>query len=409
MIEVPSRQLMTRPAVATLLLSLLTITSSMAGCFADDDDGSVTLRADFSYEPSTNIKVGDSVFFNASASLPQDGTLTYRWNFNGDGSVDDTGRTATWSYPLEGSYSVILTVTDGNRDDQVTKQLTVLGADAAVPTADPGTTWAEDDCDGDDGANPSNNNDRYLIYICEDKDSTDNEVDATTNILLDSSASTAGGEQAYLTQWSWDLDTKTDSDEDGIADNDDDASGETFEWTGIAPGEYELLLRVFNNEGFNDSMKFKVYVNYVGIWKDFNQPGSTSTTGNGQPGETWFEYTVVYDDDAGNTIVRAEFWLTYPIQDSDWVVGGDSEQNRNKLDIYIFNESDDEVWNTSAIPDEQRTAGECSEDDYCLQTSISRSQMRDDRYNDGEWTVKIHNDRYNDVQVVEFRILLTYK
>jgi len=406
MLRTVSRQLMPRRVVATLLISLFTITSALAGCFADDDDGGGTLLADFSYDPSANIKVSDSVSFNASVSLPQDGTLTYRWDFNGDGSVDDTGRTASWSYPIEGNYNVILTVTDGIKDDQITKQLMVLGADAAVPTADPGTNWAEDDCDGDDGANPSNGYDRYLIYICEDKDETDNEVDATTNILLDSSSSIAGGGEAYLTQWSWDLDTMTDSDEDGISDNDDDASDETFQWTGIAPGEYELLLRVYNSEGFNDSMKFKVYVNYVGIWKDFEQPASQTTNNNEQPGETWFEYTVVYDDEVGNTIVRAEFWLTYPQRDGDhvWAV---NDSDRNKLDIYIFNESDDEVWNTSAT--EQRTAGECSEDDDCLQTSISRSQMRDDRFNDGEWTVKIHNDRYTDVQVVEFRILLTYK
>jgi len=30
-------------------------------------------------------------------------------------------------------------------------------------------------------------------------------------------------------------------------------------------------------------------------------------------------------------------------------------------------------------------------------------------FDDGDWTVKIYNERYNDVQVVEFRILLTYK
>ena len=138
MFRVASRQLMPQRVVATLLLSLFTITSALAGCFTDDDDGGVTLQADFSYDPSTNIKVSDSVFFNASASLPQDGTLTYRWDFNGDGSVDDSGRTATWSYPLEGDYSVILTVTDGIKENQMTKQLTVLGADAAVPTADSG-------------------------------------------------------------------------------------------------------------------------------------------------------------------------------------------------------------------------------------------------------------------------------
>jgi len=84
---------MPRRVVATLLISLFTITSALAGCFADDDDGGGTLLADFSYDPSANIKVSDSVSFNASVSLPQDGTLTYRWDFNGDGSVDSGGIT----------------------------------------------------------------------------------------------------------------------------------------------------------------------------------------------------------------------------------------------------------------------------------------------------------------------------
>jgi hypothetical protein len=30
-------------------------------------------------------------------------------------------------------------------------------------------------------------------------------------------------------------------------------------------------------------------------------------------------------------------------------------------------------------------------------------------YGDGEWTITIHNDRWNDIQVDRFRIVLYYK
>ena len=402
------REVMAARFVTTSLLCLVLMTSGLAGCFADEDNQSNNLDANFSFSPDKNIKVDDDIEFNASESLPQDGTLTYRWDFNGDGAVDDTGKTATWSYSIDGSYNVTLTITDGIKESQKTEQLTILGADAAVPTADAGTDWAEEDCDGEDGSNPTNGqiSERYLIYICEDKGDEDRTISATTNVNLDASSSTAGGE-SYLTQWSWDLDAMTDSDGDGIADNDDEANGQTFEWKNIAPGEYILSLTVTNSEGLNDSMTFKVFVNYVGIWKDFNQDGSQAAGSSGSPGETWFEYNVIYDDEVGNTIVRAEYWLTYPKKDDDWVTSG-GDNNNNTLDIYIFNESGDEVWNTSA-PTTNRSAGDCSEDNDCMQVSISRSQMRPDRKGDGEWTVKIHNDRYNDTQVVEFRILLTYK
>ena len=396
---------MTGRAAITILLALITISGTLAGCFAEDESNKSDINADFTFSPSTNIQEKETITFDASPSVPSDGTLTYRWDFDGDGDSETTGRTATWSYTIAGTYNVTLTATDGNMEDKETKVLTVIGADAAVPSADPGTDWAEMDCDDEDGPNPSSK-ERYLIYICEDKGDSDREVSATTTVFLDAGESTAGGE-AYLTEYSWDLDATTDSDGDGDSENDPDASGETFDWSNVAPGEYELALTVTNSEGVSDSETFKVFVNYVGIWKDFNQPANTT---NG-PGETWFEYTVIYDDETENTIVRAEFWLTYPKEDGDWIAGSGD----NKLDIYVFNETDEEVFNTSSYPQGEddtaglRSKGDCSEDNDCLQVSISRSNMREDRYQDGDWTVKIHNEKLHDTQVVEFRILLTYK
>ena len=76
--------------------------SSLAGCIFED--GSTAdkeeVLAVFSFGPSKNIKVGTTVGFDASSSTPGDGSLTYRWNFDTEGSIDidATGLTASWSF-----------------------------------------------------------------------------------------------------------------------------------------------------------------------------------------------------------------------------------------------------------------------------------------------------------------------
>lgn len=399
---------MKQSIVLVILLATLTITSSMAGClFNDDDTNSDKVTAVFSYSPNQNMKQNETINFDASSSLPNDGSLTYRWDFDGDNAVDKTGKTPSWSYTNTGDYDVTLTVSDGNTDSQLTKTITILGADAIPPSADPGEVWAEVDCDDEDSPTQSAK-DKYLYYICEDKGENDREIDASTNVMLDASESEAGNSQAYISQWSWDLDVNTDSDGDGDPENDEDATGETHEWKNIIPGEYELSLKVKNSEGMIDMVSFKVYVNYVGIWEDFNQPANTSAGNAGGPGETWFDFTVTFDSDTGNTIKRTEVWLTYPKEDDDWIAGGSSDSNRNRLDLYVYNDTDEEVGNTSGIELASRTYGDCSDENDCLEYSVSGSRMRSE-FDDGDWTVKIYNGNYNDVQVVEFRILLTYK
>ena len=56
----------------------LMVCSSLAGCIFEDgsDDGNQEVLAVFSFNPSKNIKVGDSVSFDASSSTPNDGSLT---------------------------------------------------------------------------------------------------------------------------------------------------------------------------------------------------------------------------------------------------------------------------------------------------------------------------------------------
>ena len=82
----------------TLMVVGLMLCSSLAGCIfesgSSDDDEEVL--AVFSFSPSKNIKVGTTVSFDASSSTPGDGSLTYRWNFDTEGTIDidATGLTA---------------------------------------------------------------------------------------------------------------------------------------------------------------------------------------------------------------------------------------------------------------------------------------------------------------------------
>ena len=66
------------------------------------------MLAVFSFSPSKNIKAGTTVSFDASSSTPNDGSLTYRWNFDTEGTIDidATGLTATWSFDEAKTYKV---------------------------------------------------------------------------------------------------------------------------------------------------------------------------------------------------------------------------------------------------------------------------------------------------------------
>jgi PKD repeat protein len=83
--------------------------------------------AKFTMDPG-NPTNASNVAFTSKSSDP-DGTITkYEWDFNGDGTVEATGESVTYSFSEPGRYSVNLTVTD---DDGVTssanKTVTVGG------------------------------------------------------------------------------------------------------------------------------------------------------------------------------------------------------------------------------------------------------------------------------------------
>ena len=386
----------------------LMLLSSLSGCIFEDTDGtgSEDVLAVFNYSPTSNIRSGDVVTFDASSSTPSGG-ITYRWDFDADESTDATGRSAEWSFDAAGTYAVELTVSDGSKSSTQTKDVTVADATASPPNAEIIQYASDEDCNNDD----IDESTHIVVWICEmDKSMTDRDISATTTISLDASDSDAGDSSQYITTWNWDLNADVDSDNDGDFENDADLTGESIDWNNVEPGEYELHLNIENSAGMTDSDSIKVYVSYAGQWSDFELGGNTS----GNAVTLDFDVNVVYDKDNGNTIRKMVGELTYPKTDGDCTSAFPGATNcRAKLDIYAFNEEDEEASNTSDTGLDQRTDGtDCDEDENdCVFLTLSSYMFTDTEstYDDGEWTMQIRNEKINDLEVESFIIRLHYK
>lgn len=389
-----------------LAFTALMLLSSLSGCIFEQTDagGDEEVLAVFNYSPSSNIRSGDTITFDASSSTPSGG-ITYRWDFDGDGSIDATGRSTEWSFDEADTYTVELTVSDGTKSSSQTKDVTVVEATAQAPKAEITQYASDEDCSNDDIDETTH----IVLWICEmDKSQTDRDISATTTVNLDASDSESGDSSQYITTWNWDLNADVDSDNDGDSENDADLTGEDIEWTNVQPGEYELHLNIENSAGLTDSDSIKVYVSYAGKWSDFEMGGNTS----GNAVTLDFDLNVVYDKDNGNTIRKAVGELTYPKIDGDCTNIG-TNNCRAKLDVYAFNEEDEEASNTSDTGLDQRSDGDdCDEDDNdCVFLTLSSYMFTDTEstYDDGDWTFQIRNEKINDLQVESFIIRLHYK
>ena len=395
-----------KSASMPILLALLMLVSSLAGCvFEEGGSGSDDeVLAVFNYTPSSNIRADDVIVFDASSSMPSNG-LTYRWDFDEDGAIDETGRSPEWSYETSGTKTIELTVSDGSKSNTLTKELTIAEATAIPPTAEIAQYADDEGCSDEDV-----DEDKYIVlWICEmDKSMTDRDISATTTVTLDASSSEPGDSSQYITEWNWDLDPSTDKDNDGDYENDVDFSGETVDWSNVEPGEYEVNLHVLNSAGMTDSDSIKVYVNYAGKWSDFEIGGKNAN--NAQTID--FDMKIVYDKDKGNTISKAVGELTYPQTDDDCFETG-AGNCRAKLDIYAFNEEDEEAKNTSDTGLDQRSDGDdCDEgNNDCIHLPLSSYMFTDTEstYGDGDWVLQIHNNETNDFRVESFIIRLYYK
>ena len=386
-----------------ILMALLFISASLAGCMSDDEASSSAVEAIFDYDPAKNIRTGMDIDFDGGASLPSGASLTYKWDFDSDGAYDDTGRTVTWSYPDAGSYEVKLTVSDGTNSNSQSRTVKVIDADAVDPTADAGSDSPMSDCDGDS----VNSGSYYLTYICEmDKSTSSKNLLATTTVNLDGSNSDGGSSDEYISSWDWDLDLERDEDGDGDSKNDADLTGETVEWKEVLAGEYKIALTVTNGAGLSNTDEVTVYVNYVAKWNDFAIGGNNS----GNPIDIDFSFPASQDLDSGNTIRRAVGELVYLKEDGDCTNVPGANNCRAKLDLYGFNSTDEEAGNTSAMGLDQRQSGDCDSDTDCVWLQFTGSyHFSETQWKDGEWTMTLRNEKVNDLEVESLVIRLIYK
>ncbi|MDC3309827.1 PKD domain-containing protein [Candidatus Poseidoniales archaeon] len=402
--------MMARVHGLAFMLVLLMISTPLAGCL-DSFSGNNAPSSTFSMNPNSNIRAGDEITFNAAGSSDPDGdSLTFTWNF-GDGNIG-SGLTTTHSYVQDGEYSVKLTVSDGSLETTTKKTVNIIDPDARVPQADISSD-KDEDCDGESA--PAGQ--FVLIWVCEeDKEISDKSVEFTTKITLDASDSWAGCDpddsdcyaEEYIVEWNWDLDTSYDSDNDGDFENDIDATGEVIEWenlpsTGeaISGGAWEVSLTVIDNNGLTSSEQTKVYVNYRGVWSDFE---IDRRLGNDPIIMSW-EYPVSYNTETDDRIRYLRIKLIYPKEDDG--AGGITVDSENILDIYVYNNTDDEVANTSAIGADNRDAGDCDSDDHCVWMVISGSTIRGKL--PGDWTADIQNEKTHNTEVKHFIIELQYR
>ena len=388
------------------MLAFMMVLVSLSGCiFEDESSSSGDLLAVFNYSSSNeNIRVGDTISFDGSSSTPDDGSLTYRWDFDGDSSVDKTGKTAEWSYDSAGVKTATLTISDGSRTSEQIREITIVDATAVAPVAEITQYNDAEDCED----NSIDENSKIVVWMCHyDKSQSDRDVSETTTISLDASNSDAGNPEEYISDYNWDLDLNEDADNDGDSENDVDLSGESANWNDVEPGEYEIKLNIINSQGLVDSDTIKIYVSYAAKWSDFEMGGNTSGSGV----ELDFDVKISYDRDSGNTIRKVVAELTYPQQDDDCQAVFGTNNCRAKLDTYAYNEEDDEAGNTSNVGLDQRDNGDdCDDSNDCVFLTMSSYLFGDgeNTYGDGDWTFKIKNDKANDLQVESFVIRLVY-
>ena len=408
-----------RNMMKPILMVLLFISAGLAGCFADEEETTTKVEAIFEYDPKKDIRTGTTITFDASSSLPSDGSLTYKWDFDGDGDYDETGREADWEYPNAGTFEVELTVSDGTSSNSQTRTVKVAEADTPEPEADAGSDSPSNDCEGESASSGS----FYLVYICEmDKSLSSKNILASTSVYLDGSGSEPCKDNPqdcdeYISEWYWDLDLQKDEDGDGDSKNDPDLEGESVEWKDVAPGKYLIALTVVSGQGLTSTDETTVYVNYAGRWTDISIGGNTS----GSAVEIDFTFDVVYNEESGNRIKRVTSDLVYPQEDDDCVdtIPGEESNCRAKIDLFSYNSTDDASQDTSAIAVNQRQYGDCEEDNDCVTLSLMGSCHFNDNPSaneddicyrkDGQWTIAIHNEMVNDLQVESLTIFLIYK
>jgi len=160
-----------------------------------------------------------TVVFNASASNDPDGTIAnYSWTF-GDADANGTGKVTTYTYPANGTYRVVLTVTDnGGEKNSTSKNVTVVKK-----------------------VNPPPAEKKYPVALIH--------LESKTNltVVVNGSYSYARDDKTIV-NYTWDF------------GDDTNASGANVTHTYAANGTYTITLTVTDSEGLKNSTTLTVTV-----------------------------------------------------------------------------------------------------------------------------------------------------
>ncbi|WP_276258680.1 PKD domain-containing protein [Haloglomus litoreum] len=186
------------------------------GC-GGSTNGAPTAR----FDPPANPEVGQTVSFDASASDDSDGSIVeYRWDFDGDGTVESTttSATASHSYASAGEYDAELTVVDDDgATAAVTEAVDVTAGSGSPPVVETSGTGIRQDRSKQTGngetaefrvewtvSDPDDDLERVEITLYRDGDTGASYVDRTTINRVSGSGSGSSGGSGTTVAWSSD-------------------------------------------------------------------------------------------------------------------------------------------------------------------------------------------------------------
>ncbi len=388
-----------------LMMATLMIFTALAGCL-DILGSNSPPSANMSIDPPGSVKAGEAVTFSAvGSSDPDADPMTFEWTF-GDGNTGN-GLTTSHTYAQPGEYTAKLAVSDGTHEVTTSMSVTVIDSSAREPHAEI-VAEKDNDCEGE--SPPSG--DFVLVWVCEDdREIDDRDITVSTTVSLDGTASWAGCDpedpecyaEEYIVSYEWDLDRNSDSDGDGITDNDVDATGDVVNWEERPAGAWDIRLTVTDNNGLTDHDDSVVYVNYRGKWADFEMDRRIQ-----EPITMTWNFPVTYDDESKDRIRYLRLKVDYPKEDDDQIGGGiGGTTTNNKLDIYLYNSTDEEISNTTGIGNDNRNAGDCGSNDYCVWMVVGGSTVRG--FLPGDWTADLMNEETHTTKVNYFIVELQYR
>jgi len=295
------------------LLVIFTLLFTTVGCVENDENSAP--QATFSVIGSRGV--GDELTFDASETTDADGDkLTYSWKF-GDGAelAAQSGATAKHTYVEVGTYTVLLSVSDGRVASTHDIALTIT-IDGSGGTTDP----VDDD-----------NNTAPVAIISFPDGFPDLTSGPTVEVNL--SGYTSYDNDLDDLGYAWDLD-----DSDGISYSSPDDAGVNV--TGVfTDGVHEVGLKVeerFTEDGLIGEDTDYIVIDYDMTFTDEAGPSPPSIGGPNM------SYTVPVREHISSFVVVLEFEssnTTFQINETVW--------NANDLDIILYNDSGARVANAS--------------------------------------------------------------